>query len=198
MIVNHMHPRISVSRRAVLRGLTSSAAAIALGGCASLALTGDRFDAAELTVNPTLLVATTRKPVKGARSKPWFGPERSARMTLRARNAHAARRRPLLARLGWARRMAPRCDRDGAAGRRPVRAGDRTHATCSSICTASTRHSRWSALSARAPRRRHPIPRRDHGVLLAIQGRSSSITAMTARARCGRATPWSRCSSGWC
>ena len=71
-----------MSRRAVLRGLTSTATAIALGGCASLALTGDRFDAAELTVNPTLLVATTRKPVNGARSKPWFGTERAARMTV--------------------------------------------------------------------------------------------------------------------
>jgi esterase/lipase superfamily enzyme len=55
---------------------------IALGGCSSLALTGDRFDAAELTINPTLLVATTRKPVNGARSKPWFGTERASRMTV--------------------------------------------------------------------------------------------------------------------
>ena len=76
-----MHPGNCLSRRALLRGLTSSAAVIALGGCASLALTGDRFDAAEIKVNPTLLVATTRKPVNGARSKPWFGTERASRMT---------------------------------------------------------------------------------------------------------------------
>jgi esterase/lipase superfamily enzyme len=76
-----MHPASFFSRRAFLRGLTSSAAVIALGGCASLALTGDRFDAAEVKVNPTLLVATTRKPINGARSKPWFGTERASRMT---------------------------------------------------------------------------------------------------------------------
>jgi esterase/lipase superfamily enzyme len=70
------------SRRDVLRALASAASAFALEGCTSLAEPGARFDAAELTTNPTLLVATTRKPVNGARAKPWFGPERGARMSI--------------------------------------------------------------------------------------------------------------------
>jgi esterase/lipase superfamily enzyme len=41
-----------------------------------------RQDAAEISSNPTLLVATTRKPVDGARTKPWFGAERAAAMNL--------------------------------------------------------------------------------------------------------------------
>jgi esterase/lipase superfamily enzyme len=64
------------SRRAVLRALASSGAAFALGGCASVASTGARFDASELSSRPTVLVATTRKSVKGGRVSPWYGPER--------------------------------------------------------------------------------------------------------------------------
>jgi esterase/lipase superfamily enzyme len=70
------------SRRALLRGIASSASVLALGGCASLGATGARYDAASLSVEPTLLVATTRKPVNGGRTKPWFGPERATRMTV--------------------------------------------------------------------------------------------------------------------
>jgi hypothetical protein len=55
-----MNPRLAVSRRSVLRVLASTASLFALEGCASMAGTGARFDAAELTTNPTLLVATTR------------------------------------------------------------------------------------------------------------------------------------------
>jgi esterase/lipase superfamily enzyme len=47
-----------------------------------MAATGARHDAASLSVEPTLLVATTRKPVSGGRTKPWFGPERATRMTV--------------------------------------------------------------------------------------------------------------------
>ena len=47
-----------------------------------MATTGTRYDASSLSVEPTLLVATTRKPVNGARSKPWFGPERASAMTV--------------------------------------------------------------------------------------------------------------------
>jgi esterase/lipase superfamily enzyme len=76
-----------VSRRATLRALASAGSLLALGaslgGCASaLSQAGARFDPADLTGNPTLLVATTRKPVSGAREKPWFGPERAAKMTV--------------------------------------------------------------------------------------------------------------------
>jgi esterase/lipase superfamily enzyme len=70
------------SRRTVLRGIVSSASVLALGGCASLGATGARYDASSLSVEPTLLVATTRKPVNGGRIKPWFGPERATRMTV--------------------------------------------------------------------------------------------------------------------
>jgi len=47
-----------------------------------LGATGARFDASSLSVDPTLLVTTTRKPVNGGRAKPWFGPERATSMTV--------------------------------------------------------------------------------------------------------------------
>lgn len=74
--------RHSVSRRALLGGLVSAGSALALGGCAGLGATGARFDASSLSVDPTLLVVTTRKPVNGGRTKPWFGPERATAMTV--------------------------------------------------------------------------------------------------------------------
>jgi esterase/lipase superfamily enzyme len=74
--------RIAVSRRAALRGLASAAMAVTAAGCAGMAATGPRFDAADIAQRPTLLVATTRKPVDGARARPWFGPERGRRMTV--------------------------------------------------------------------------------------------------------------------
>jgi esterase/lipase superfamily enzyme len=72
----------SVSRRALLGGLVSAGSALALGGCAGLGATGARFDASSLSVDPTLLVVTTRKPVNGGRTKPWFGPERATALTV--------------------------------------------------------------------------------------------------------------------
>src|SRR5712692_6699703 len=81
-----MPAKTTVSRRAVLRGATSLdlilTPVLPLGGCAALSSSGARFDAAELSGNPTLLVATTRKPVNGARAKPWFGTERASAMTI--------------------------------------------------------------------------------------------------------------------
>ncbi|WP_314951629.1 alpha/beta hydrolase [Bradyrhizobium cosmicum] len=74
--------RHSVSRRALLGGILSAGSALALGGCAGLGATGARFDASSLSLDPTLLVTTTRKPVNGARTKPWFGPERATTMTV--------------------------------------------------------------------------------------------------------------------
>jgi esterase/lipase superfamily enzyme len=65
-----------------LGGLGSLTSALALGGCAGLAAKGARFDASSLSVDPTLLVATTRKRVNGGRAKPWFGPERASTMTV--------------------------------------------------------------------------------------------------------------------
>src|SRR6266853_4641972 len=77
-----MNPWLAVSRRSMLRVLASTASVFALEGCASMAGTGARFDAAELTTNPMLLVATTRKPVTVARAKPWFGPDRAAKLSV--------------------------------------------------------------------------------------------------------------------
>jgi esterase/lipase superfamily enzyme len=73
---------VIASRRAFLGGLGSLASVLALGGCANLGATGARFDASSLSVDPTLLVTTTRKPVNGGRAKPWFGPERASTMTV--------------------------------------------------------------------------------------------------------------------
>jgi esterase/lipase superfamily enzyme len=75
---------MAASRRAVLRGLASAASAATLGGCASAISGGLRFDAPQISANPSVLVATTRNPINGAREKPWFGTER-------ARVASAAR-----------------------------------------------------------------------------------------------------------
>ncbi len=72
----------SVSGGALLSGLASLGGVLALGGCAGLGATGARFDASSLSVDPTLLVATTRKRVNGGRAKPWFGPERASAMTV--------------------------------------------------------------------------------------------------------------------
>ena len=82
---NHFAER-TASRRDVLRALASAASTVTLGGCASSLLSaGARFDAAELSVNPTLLIATTRKPANGAHAAPWFGTERGKLVLARGR-----------------------------------------------------------------------------------------------------------------
>ena len=81
MIARHLlQPEAIVSRRAFLGALACFGGVLALGGCADLGATAPRFDASALSVDPTLLVATTRKPVNGGREKPWFGPERASTM----------------------------------------------------------------------------------------------------------------------
>jgi esterase/lipase superfamily enzyme len=82
IVPNSLQHGRTVSRRALLGGLVSSVGTLALGGCASLGATGARYDASSLSVDPTLIVATTRKPVNGGRAKPWFGPERASAMTV--------------------------------------------------------------------------------------------------------------------
>lgn len=84
MIVRPLLRRDSnlISRRALLGGFLSAGSALALGGCAGLGATGARYDASSLSADPTLLVTTTRKPVNGGRTKPWFGPERATSMTV--------------------------------------------------------------------------------------------------------------------
>jgi esterase/lipase superfamily enzyme len=76
------HHESFVSRRALLSGLASLSSALALGACADAGATGARFDSSSLVDDPTLLVATTRKPVNGGRAKPWFGSERASSMTI--------------------------------------------------------------------------------------------------------------------
>lgn len=101
-IVRQMTPlRSVVSRRALLRGLCATIYVLSLDGCADVTSTGARFDASELSVNPVLLVATTRKPVNGAHARPWFGPERAAMMTVaRAKLTPPAEGRLSLASVG--------------------------------------------------------------------------------------------------
>jgi esterase/lipase superfamily enzyme len=47
-------------------------------------MNGASVDTSDISVNRSLLVATTRKAVKGARESPWFGPERWAMTVARA------------------------------------------------------------------------------------------------------------------
>jgi esterase/lipase superfamily enzyme len=83
VIVRHLQQHEFIaSRRAVLRGLVSAGSLLALGGCANMGATSAAFDASSLSVDPTLLIATTRKRVNGGRTKPWFGPERAPAMTV--------------------------------------------------------------------------------------------------------------------
>ena len=77
-----LQDKAAVSRRALIGRFASVASVLALGGCAGLDAASARFDASALSLDPTLLVATSRKPVNGGRAKPWFGPERSSTMTV--------------------------------------------------------------------------------------------------------------------
>jgi esterase/lipase superfamily enzyme len=70
------------SRRTVLRTLASSSVVAGLGGCTSLSTPAAFQEASALTERPMLLVATTRKPINGARAKPWYGPERNPSLTV--------------------------------------------------------------------------------------------------------------------
>jgi esterase/lipase superfamily enzyme len=72
---------IAASRRSVLSALTALLP-VMLGGCTSLLATGARFDASEISGNPSLLVVTTRNPIDGAVATPWFGTERAASPTI--------------------------------------------------------------------------------------------------------------------
>jgi esterase/lipase superfamily enzyme len=76
----------AVSRRAAMRTAVSLPLVLPLllplGGCTALSSAGTQFDAAEIAGTRMLLVATTRKPVDGARSKPWFGTERASAMSM--------------------------------------------------------------------------------------------------------------------
>ena len=66
----------------MLRGLASAASTLALAGCAGMATTAPQFGASGLSGEPVLLVATTRKAVKGARAAPWYGTERASTLNI--------------------------------------------------------------------------------------------------------------------
>src|SRR5262245_32346687 len=76
--------RNRASRRTVLRGLAAAGATLAVSGCAGVSAIGSgaRFDASQLSEDPRLLVATTRKPVNGARERPWYGAGRASTTTV--------------------------------------------------------------------------------------------------------------------
>jgi len=65
-----------------LRILAAASSALALEGCAELAATGANYGASDITLNPTVLIATNRKAVNGARGEPWFAPERASTVTV--------------------------------------------------------------------------------------------------------------------
>jgi esterase/lipase superfamily enzyme len=61
-----------------LRALTSALLPLALCACTGVLGEGARYDASEISANPSILVVTTRNPVNGAGERPWFGTERAA------------------------------------------------------------------------------------------------------------------------
>ena len=71
------------SRRLASRTRTGASlvlAVLAPAGCSALSESGAKLEAvAQLQLNPTLLVATTRKPVNGARCEAVVRPERASR-----------------------------------------------------------------------------------------------------------------------
>jgi esterase/lipase superfamily enzyme len=66
----------------MLRGLTSAGSVVALGGCASLPATLATSTESDRLTHPTVLIATTRKPVGSGKESPWFGFERAPRMSV--------------------------------------------------------------------------------------------------------------------
>ncbi|NVO16906.1 MAG: alpha/beta hydrolase [Rhodoplanes sp.] len=77
----------ALSRRTLLRAMSSAGAALALGGCAGLGTEAPAFDASALAAQPSLMVATNRRAVNGAQAQPWFGSERGSTTIARARLA---------------------------------------------------------------------------------------------------------------
>ena len=168
-VIRHLPQNETVaSRRALLRGIVSSASVLALGGCASLGATGARYDASSLSVEPTLIVATTRKAVNAGRTKPWFGPERATRMTVaRAKLVAPDESRFSLAAAGFADWRLDAVEPVAAeVGDLLAQGSGARRADLRAWLQADIRDSRSRC---RASRRRHQIPRPDDGVLLAVQ-----------------------------
>ena len=161
-------PAAAVSRRTMLIVLGSAASSFVLEGCTSLADSGAHLDAGEVTTNPTLLVATTRKAVNGARAKPWFGTERAARVSIaRAKLIAPGDGRFSMASIGlddWRLDAIETVPKVGdllghAGGRRDVL-----------VYVHGFNQTFDGGARRRAPLRRDPISRRDDGLLLAVEG----------------------------
>jgi esterase/lipase superfamily enzyme len=69
----------------MLRGVGAAGCASALSACGGMATPGVIFDASDISITATVLVATNRKPVSGARAKPWFGAGRASTTFARAK-----------------------------------------------------------------------------------------------------------------
>src|SRR5262245_14340260 len=69
-------------RRVVLFVLASAVAALALAGCTKLDGPAAQLEVADVAGNPTLLVATTRKPADDASAERFFGSERATKMSV--------------------------------------------------------------------------------------------------------------------
>ena len=162
-------PSPAASRRVVLRLMTSAASALALEGCAALSETGAGLDAAELAASPTLLVATTRKPANGARAKPWFGPERASRMSV----ARAKLTPPDEGRFSRASVGLSDWRLDAVETVPQVADLFRQATTTRDVLVyvhGFNQTFEAAALDAARSLGRHPVSRRDFGVLLAVQG----------------------------
>jgi len=84
--VKFRRPMVRPVRPAALGILLALPLLAALAGCgAALTSAVAPFDAAELSRNPTLIVATTRKAANGMRARPWFGTERASGTFARAK-----------------------------------------------------------------------------------------------------------------
>ena len=75
------NPRGTGWRTALGALLSCALLILVLAGCSSIASSVAPYDASELSRNPRLIVATTRKPLNSARAKPWFGTERASALT---------------------------------------------------------------------------------------------------------------------
>jgi len=62
--------------------LASATSALALLGCSRLDGPAAQFETGDVSGNPTLLVATTRKAVDDASAERWFGSERAAKLNV--------------------------------------------------------------------------------------------------------------------
>lgn len=183
-------PRIS--RRAILRGLGATGGALTMAGCAGLAANAPRFEASEFSGRPTFLVATTRKPLNGARAKPWYGAERASSVTVARVRLHPPDDgRFSLASIGmedWRIELVePASDttevlRQATSGRNVLLF---VHGYNQTFEAAVLNAARLSDKSNSAARRWHSPGRR---------AQSCSIMFTTAKVPCGRATPCSRSS----